>query len=103
MASTPEGKIKRKIMRLLVDVNYDKRIYFFMAVPMGFGKRTVDYLLCVNGCFVAIEAKAPGEKPTDKQAAVLQEVRDAGGTTFVVRDDESLAELAAWLKEANRE
>lgn len=35
--------------------------------------------------FTAIEAKAPGKKPTDKQAAFLQAVNDNGGRAGVAR------------------
>lgn len=95
---TPEAKIKRRIQKIILDNNYDGRIYYYMPVPTGYGKRTVDYLLCVNGVFCAVEAKRPGAEPTCRQQAVLDEVEKAGGKVFVVADDESLVEFDRWIK-----
>jgi hypothetical protein len=95
MTTTPEGRIKNKIKKLL-DIQND--VYYFMPISTGFGKRTVDYLICVRGQFVAVEAKRPGGKATSKQASVLLEIENAGGSTFVVNDEASLAELAKFLE-----
>jgi len=92
---TPEGKIKSKINTLLD--TYGDRIYKFMPVPTGYGKRTVDYLLCVLGQFAAIEAKKPGGKPTGKQADTLEAVVKAGGIAFVIDDDDGVDLLKRWL------
>lgn len=66
-----------------------------MPVPSGYGVPTLDYLLCVNGQFLAIEAKAPGKKPTPRQLASIQEITAAGGTVIVIDGD--LSELNAFL------
>ena len=68
-----------------------------MPVPSGYGKATIDYFCCVTGIFLGIEAKAPGEKPTARQEAVLEDIRRAGGSTFVVSDDVSLGVLEQFL------
>ena len=97
---TPEGIIKQKIKKLLD--TYGEHLYVFMPVPGGYGARTVDYLGCMKGVFFAVEAKRPGKGPTAMQEGTLEKVRDAGGITFVVNDDASLAELKRWLDSAMR-
>ena len=82
MATTPEGKVKKEINRIIA--NYGTRIYRFMPVPSGYQSVTLDYLLCVNGYFVAIEAKRPGGKPTPLQNATIEEITRAGGVAIVV-------------------
>ena len=94
---TPEGKIKFKIKKVLD--KYESSIYSYMPVPGGYGKQTVDYLGCFHGRFFAIEAKRPGKDPTTKQAQVLADVMIAGGMTFVINDDESLARFERWLEQ----
>lgn len=64
-----------------------------MPVPSGFGRRTLDYLICFDGLFIGIEAKQPDGKTTALQDAVLAEIRAAGGTTFVVKNEEDVKVL----------
>ena len=92
---TPEGKVKKKI-KLLLD-SYSGRIYYYMPVPSGYGRRTVDYLGCAKGIFFAIEAKKPGGKPTALQEGTLEDIRRTGGMVFVVDGDEGVAALKRWL------
>lgn len=94
--STPESKVKRKINALLK--NYEDIVYSYMPVPSGYGKRTVDYLLCVDGMFAALEAKPDGKQPTPTQSDVLAKVKRANGATFVVNDDESLRVFGNYLE-----
>jgi hypothetical protein len=93
---TPEGRIKKKIRDVLD--RYKGRIYVYMPVPSGYGKATVDYLICFNGLFVVIEAKKLHGKPTSRQDGVLDDVRAARGVTFVINDDESLDAFALFLE-----
>lgn len=83
---TPEGRVKRAIKKVL---DQHKTLYSFMPVPSGFGKSSLDYVLCVGGVFVAIEAKAPGKKLTPRQKTIKGQIERAGGTVFVI-DNESL-------------
>jgi hypothetical protein len=92
---TPEGRIKNKI-KLLLD-SYGDRVYTYMPVPAGYGKRTLDYLGCINGEFFAIEAKRPGGKPTSLQSGTIEDICNAGGAAFVVHNDDTLADLKSWL------
>ncbi len=90
---TPEGKIKKRINAVLDRYPH----YRFMPVPTGFGKRTLDYLICVTGKFCAIEAKKPGAEPTELQRNTIRAIREAGGETFVIDGDLGLDALEKWL------
>ena len=86
--STPEGRTKALINRALKTL---PRCYKFMPVQSGYGAKTLDYLLCVNGHFVAIEAKAPGKTYTPLQLVHADEIEAAGGYVFLVDGPVSLA------------
>jgi hypothetical protein len=75
-----------------------KNIYRFMPVPGGFGASSLDYLLCVGSKFLAIEAKAPGKKPTDRQKMIIGQIRRAGGTVFVIDNVAGTSELEQFLE-----
>lgn len=93
---TPEGRVKKKIKAILD--KYNGRIYYYMPVPGGFGKQSIDYLGCFCGRFFGIEAKRADKDPTERQEEVLESMNAAGGRTFVIRDDETLEEFAQWLQ-----
>lgn len=76
---TPEGKVKKEIKQYLDSIG----AYYFMPVQMGYGAKTVDFLVCVNGAFVAIEAKRPGKDATAFQKQTIAQVENAGGIAFV--------------------
>jgi hypothetical protein len=78
---TPEGKVKKALKELLD--SYDN-IYIFNPVPSGYGKSSLDTLLCFRGMFVAIEAKAPGKPPKPRQIYTTREITSAGGKVFRV-------------------
>jgi len=83
MASTPEAKVKEKIKKVLKEHG----VYYAMPMGTGYGNSGVpDFLCCVNGFFVAIEAKAGKGEPTALQWKNLKEVNAAGGYTLVVRE-----------------
>lgn len=94
---TPEGKVKKSVSKVLSKY---KSLYVFMPVPGGFGASSLDYLLCVNGRFLAIETKAPGKKPTDRQNKLIAEIRRAGGTALVIDGEPGLQDLASYLERA---
>lgn len=96
MASTPEGKIKAKVKNLL-STHSKHGIYWNMPVPTGYGTPMLDFVGCYYGRFFAVETKVPGAKPTPRQSLTIEQMREAGGAVFVVRDDESLEELEMWL------
>lgn len=83
MAATPEAKVKAKIKAILKDHN----VYYAMPIGSGYGNSGVpDFLCCVNGFFVAIEAKAGKGEPTALQLKNLQEINKAGGYTLIIRE-----------------
>lgn len=90
---TPEGKVKAKISALLKEAG----AYYEMPVPTGFGKSGLDYTVCHRGRFCAIEAKAPGKKPTPRQELTMEAIYAAGGTVIVVAGDDGLNFLTQWL------
>ena len=83
MASTPEAKVKNKIKDILKRHN----CYYAMPIGSGYGNAGVpDFLVCVGGFFLAIEAKAGTNQPTALQKKNLDRVREAGGAAMVVNE-----------------
>lgn len=94
MARTPEAKVKDKIKALIK--KYDG--YYAMPVMRGMAHNgTPDFLCCVNGWFVGIEAKAGKGRPTALQSVRLEEIRKAGGVSVVV-NEKNLEELDQMLR-----
>jgi hypothetical protein len=79
--ATPEGKVKALIKRRTVIL---PRKYSFWPVQTGLGSKTLDSLWCINGRFVAIEAKRLGEDYTELQKDHKRKIEEAGGTVFLV-------------------
>lgn len=94
MASTPESKVKTKIKAILKE----QGVYYAMPIGTGYGNAGVpDFLCCVNGRFVAIEAKAGNGQTTALQDKNLRDIAAANGITFVIRED-NIDALAGYLK-----
>lgn len=92
---TPEGKTKAKIKAMLKKYN----VYYAMPMGTGFGNSGVpDFLCCMNGFFLGIEAKAGKGKTTALQNKNLDSIVTAGGMALVVNED-SMEYLEAKLKE----
>lgn len=84
MAQTPEAKVKAKIKAILKEHG----VYYAMPIGTGYGNSGVpDFLCCVNGQFLAIEAKAGKNQATALQLKNLQEIRRAGGFGIVVNEE----------------
>jgi Holliday junction resolvase len=84
MAATPESLVKKKIHALLKKhkayaVNYIGGISANNGTP--------DILACLNGRFIAIEAKAGKNKPTDLQTLNLKRIDEAGGLALVINEE----------------
>lgn len=94
MATTPEGKIKDKIKKLLKE----HHVYWFCPVQNGMGAPSLDFLCCFSGQFIGIEAKAPGKKPTPRQLNTMDQMFSCGGDVFVIYDDRTLDLLDQYLK-----
>ena len=90
---TPEAKVKARVVKLLKEHN----IYYFFPATHGFGRSGVpDIICCFNSLFLAIECKAGNNKPTALQEREMQKIRDAGGDTFVINED-NIHALALYL------
>jgi len=83
MAQTPEAKVKKQIKAILEKHG----VYYAMPIGSGFGNAGVpDFLCCVNGKFLAIEAKAGNNQPTALQDKHLRRIEEAGGDAWVVNE-----------------
>ena len=84
MAQTPEAKVKAKIRAILKAHN----VYYAMPIGSGYGNSgTPDFLCCLNGEFLAIEAKAGKGKTTALQDKHLREIDLAGGRVLVINEN----------------
>ena len=95
MAATPESKVKASVRKLLDTLN----IYHFMPPANGFGRAGIpDIVGCMDGHFIAIECKAGKGTTTALQDRELNAILNAGGTTYIAREN-NIAELKQLLKE----
>lgn len=79
-ARTPEGKVKQKCVAELKRVG----AWYCFPVATGYGSSGVpDILACVNGLFLAIECKTPGNRPTALQQMQLDAIKVARGISMV--------------------
>lgn len=92
--TTPEGKVKDKVKAVFKRCG----VYYHMPVQNGMGEPTLDFVACVNGRFFAVETKAPGKKPTQRQLITMDKMRASGAYVFVVSDDHELAVLEATIQ-----
>lgn len=93
---TPEGRVKALIKRRIAAEFPGS--YRFMPVQNGMGASALDFYFCINGWFVAIEAKRAGEKPTPRQETTGREILDAGGGAYVVSTPEELETVIQLIK-----
>ena len=83
MASTPEAKVKKQIRKQLDELG----CYYAMPIGTGYGNSGVpDFLVCMKGRFVSIEAKAGKGKPTLLQEDNMRRIREAGGIALVINE-----------------
>jgi hypothetical protein len=92
--TTPEGKMKDKIKKLL----HRYKVYFHMPVQNGMGAPTLDFICCHWGFYIGIEAKAPKKDLTDRQYITKGEIENAGGIVLRVSSDEELDILECYLQ-----
>jgi hypothetical protein len=92
---TPEGKVKAQVKRVLKPYRDSDELYYWMPVPSGYGDAMLDFVGSHLGRFFAIETKAPGKEPTDRQKLTIEFMRRSGAKVFVIDGDTK--ELEAWL------
>jgi Holliday junction resolvase len=97
MSNTPEGKIKRKLDKVLKQ----EGVWFFNPQAGPFGRAGIpDKIACIGGKFVGIECKADKtKKPTPLQIIAMKEIEMAGGKCFLVYDDTTIEEVRDYIKE----
>jgi hypothetical protein len=100
--ATPEGRVKDAIKKRLNKAGVwqagqpqpeNVRGWYYMPVPNGMGVHGIpDFVCCIDGRFVGIEAKAPGRTTdtTVNQKKRHAEIHAAGGTILVVDDASQL-------------
>lgn len=99
MASTPEAKVKEKIKKILKEHG----VYYAMPMGTGYGNSGVpDFLCCIKGRFLAIEAKAGKGDTTALQKKNIREIENAGGDAWVVRES-NLENFEAYIEEFGNE
>jgi Holliday junction resolvase len=96
MATTPEGKVKRLLDKMLKE----EGIWSFPPQSGIYGRSGIpDRIAIVLGRFVAIECKADKTKynVTALQQKALEEIKAAGGKTFIVWDEQTVEMVRDWI------
>ena len=83
MAMTPEAKVKKRIKETLDSMG----AYFLQPIGTGFGSNGApDIVVCYEGFFIGIEAKAGKGKTTALQEFNLTRIRAMGGLALVINE-----------------
>jgi Holliday junction resolvase len=83
VASTPERKVKEKVVTVLKQHG----AYYFFPATYGLGRAGIpDIIACHCGRFVAIECKAGKGTTTALQVRELDRIRRAGGIAMVINE-----------------
>lgn len=94
MAMTPEAAVKKQIRKILEA----EGVYYAMPMGTGYGNSGVpDFLCCVAGKFVAIEAKAGKGKTTALQDDNIKRIGQAKGTALII-NEQNIDTLRALLQ-----
>ena len=94
MAATPEALVKKQIRKIL-DA---EGVYYAMPMGTGYGNSGVpDFLCCVAGTFMAIEAKAGKGKTTALQDEHIAQIKAAQGVALVI-NEKNIDELVRMLQ-----
>jgi hypothetical protein len=93
--STPEGKTKAAIKKVLNE--YGDALWQHWPVQNGMGTPTLDCNGWFKGHAYAIEAKAPGKKPSPRQVITIERMQQAGAKIFIIDSPEATWPLKMWL------
>ena len=89
MATTPEGKVKKRVTDILVLVD----AYYFFPMTGGYGSSGVpDIVGCWQGLFFGVECKAGVNQPTALQQMQLSRIGQHEGISFVANEETSTYE-----------
>ena len=97
VASTPERKVKEKVVTVLKQYG----AYYFFPATYGLGRAGIpDIIGCLDGYFIAIECKAGKGTTTALQERELNRILNAGGYALVVNEKNinQLQEITEWIK-----
>jgi len=84
VALTPERKVKQQVVALLKEAG----AYYFFPSANGLGRSGIpDIIVCYRGRFVGIECKAGKGQTTALQERELKRIREAGGVSLVIREE----------------
>lgn len=93
-ATTPEGRVKTNLVKMLKDM----KVWYFFPANNGFGKSGIpDIIICWYGRFISVEVKSPKGKPTELQLRCGSDIQEAGGIWRVVRNNDDITALRAYL------
>jgi len=97
MKRTPEGKVKLLVKEIIGA--YKPHVFSHWPVLNGMGTPTLDCTGCADGDYFAVETKIENVTLTLRQTRTREEMREAGGTVFVIQGEDSLqlGEFEAWL------
>lgn len=92
-----ERDVKKRVSALFSLAMEHDPLYVWMPVITGFGKRSLDYICCVRGQFLAIETKATDEwlRPDQRQRA--RDMYKAGADVFIISGPEGYEALVSYL------
>jgi hypothetical protein len=95
MASTPEGKIKQALDRML----RDRGVWFFSPQAGPYGVSGIpDRILIVCGTFVGVECKSDAKRPmTELQKLRRKQIEEAGGVYFLVYDEQTITSVRDYI------
>lgn len=97
--TTPEGKVKARIDGLLTEHHAE----WLNPATWGMGESgKADKVACAYGHYIAIEAKAGKNQPTELQRAALRATLNAGGSACVI-NEETLYNLEVMLIRLQRD
>lgn len=99
MTTTPEGTIKNKVKKILLE----QEVYFFCPVQMGYGAAGLDFhcVVLVKNYPLAffIETKKPGGKTTPRQHNLIEILTEKyKSKVWVIDSSTDIASLELWLQ-----
>lgn len=98
--STPEGKVKARLKKMLEP--YGDDVYQFWPMQNGMGAPALDVIICHKGAFLSIELKAGSKRMTERQAHTGGKISAAGGMVLLINEHEGWLELQSWLGQNER-
>lgn len=93
-----ERDVKRRVTALLSLASEHGPLYWWLPVVTAYGKRSLDYICCIDGQFIAIETKATGEwlRPDQRQRA--RDLYEAGARVFIISGPDGYGALERYLE-----